>query len=79
MILRFVPRGTKCDGPSVIAVRAVMGTAGAFSLDRALDAREGRQREVTYPESEVGPFVDRDSPTYSLDYPFLQMEARGLR
>jgi hypothetical protein len=60
---------------SVGAIRAVMRTPGAVHNDRALDARQRGEREMTYPENEVRPLVRGNAFAYPFDNPSLAVKA----
>lgn len=53
---------------------AVMGAMGVIDEDRALDARQGREREMTDPENKIRPSVHRDTFAHSPDHPLFEVK-----
>jgi hypothetical protein len=63
---------------SVGAVRAIMRAPGAIRNNRTLDARQRGEREMTYPENKVRPFVHGYPLAYPFDDPPFEVKAACL-
>jgi hypothetical protein len=58
----------------ISTIRAVMLTRDAMSNNMTLDAQGRRwKREMTDPEDQVRPLIQRNTPAYSPDSLFLKM------
>jgi len=53
---------------------AVMGAMGVIDEDRALDARQGRERKMANPDNEIRPSVHGNTFAHPLDYPLFKVK-----
>ncbi len=51
-----------------------MGAMGVIDEDRALDARQGRERKMADPDNEIRPSVHGNTFAHPLDYPLFKVK-----